>query len=114
MVKAKTSTKQKVSPKKRLFPFKIDASKFEVHKPFEYCTNKANLFAAIEECAQAGDLEGIVEVLEIYFEAVEMAKQCGMYKSETESTSGESKSYSSGGTVKYASPGRSRTIAKKA
>lgn len=104
MVKAKTSIKQRISSPKKVI--KLDKNQFKEHKPLENLTNKANILAAVAECLQAGDLEGVVEVIETYLEALQMAK---VYKEREHSSESqdESQSFSSSASVKYASSGNS-------
>jgi hypothetical protein len=57
---------------------KVDISRFNVYKPFEYILDKANILRAIEECVNEGDLEGVMEMVRIYRRAVRDAKKFGV------------------------------------
>lgn len=107
MVSSKTLEKQKTSSKKQ--STKIDTSKFKRRVPFEYTTNKDNILRAIEECVQEKDLPGILEVIIIYFEALQMKQEYLAQQQDSKPIVGEIKKINPGATFKYAAPRRPRS-----
>lgn len=101
MVRAKISAKQKTSSKKAI---KIDESKFAERKPFEYLTNEANILEAVAECVGNNDLEGVVEVIEAYLEAVQGRKEFEEAQEEAcERSAFENKAHGTSLSLTYAS-----------
>lgn len=73
MVKAKTSGKQKTLRSKTKLK---DDERLIIreHDPFKFLLNEENLARAIRECLDNNDPEGLIEVIEIYLDALEKSK----------------------------------------
>ena len=69
MAKKKTFKKQKTSSRKP--NSRIDLSKFEERKPLEFLLDKNNIVNAVIECLDSNDIDGIVEVLQMHFWALQ-------------------------------------------
>lgn len=81
MAKIKISKKHKTSSKKNYI--KINKQLFEEYKPFKNTLNKKVILQAIAECVQAGDFDGVLEIITIYIRALKRAKHYDSEKSKS-------------------------------
>lgn len=71
MAKIKTSEKHTISSKDIVKLKKVTFKKFDA---LSYILNKENVLSAIAECLEENDFEGILEVVQMYLEALKEKK----------------------------------------
>lgn len=72
---AETKTLKKLAASSRITKHvNLDESEFTEHDPFEFLLNRDNIIKAIKECVKENDLDGVMEMVRIYRQAVRCSK----------------------------------------